>query len=299
MNSAASILAATDLSAPARHAAERAAHIAQETGAALTLMHVLPGNSLDTLRQWLGAGSAVVAEMEQQARQQLDKLAADLRQQRRNQVHVQAVYTCGNVLDEIGREVHARHADLLVLGARGESFLRRLVLGTTSERLLRRTTRPVLVVRQAAHARYRRALCAVDFSRWSPHVVATARTVAPHARLLLFHAWQVPFEEKLRFAGVDADTIEHYRRRTRAEVTRQMHALADAAGLEPSAWEPCVAEGDPSQRLVEHEQLHDCDLVILGKHGRSATEDLLLGSVTKHVLAEGSADVLVSTQHDD
>jgi nucleotide-binding universal stress UspA family protein len=48
-------------------------------------------------------------------------------------------------------------------------------------------------------------------------------------------------------------------------------------------------------RIVEAELAQDCDLVVLGKHGQSATEELLLGSVTKHVLAEGSADVLVST----
>jgi len=41
--------------------------------------------------------------------------------------------------------------------------------------------------------------------------------------------------------------------------------------------------------------VRDCDLVVLGKHGRSAAEDLLLGSVTKHVLAEGRSDVLVAT----
>jgi nucleotide-binding universal stress UspA family protein len=34
--------------------------------------------------------------------------------------------------------------------------------------------------------------------------------------------------------------------------------------------------------------------VVLGKHGQSAAEELLLGSVTKSVLAEGSSDVLVS-----
>jgi nucleotide-binding universal stress UspA family protein len=56
-----------------------------------------------------------------------------------------------------------------------------------------------------------------------------------------------------------------------------------------------VIEGEASQRIVEQEQERDCDLVVLGKHGQSATEDLLLGSVTKHVLAEGSTDVLVST----
>ena len=57
-----------------------------------------------------------------------------------------------------------------------------------------------------------------------------------------------------------------------------------------------MVEGDASLRIVENEQSHDCDLVVLGKHGQSATADLLLGSVTKHVLAEGSADVLVSTR---
>ncbi len=42
----------------------------------------------------------------------------------------------------------------------------------------------------------------------------------------------------------------------------------------------------------------DCDLVVLGKHGVSATADLLLGSVTRRVLAEGSVDVAVSTAHE-
>jgi nucleotide-binding universal stress UspA family protein len=56
-------------------------------------------------------------------------------------------------------------------------------------------------------------------------------------------------------------------------------------------------EGDASQRIVEQEQGSDCDLVVVGKHGQTAAEELLLGSVTRHVLAEGSADVLVSTAH--
>ena len=40
------VLAATDFSAPARQAADRAALVAHETGAALTLMHVLPDDAL-------------------------------------------------------------------------------------------------------------------------------------------------------------------------------------------------------------------------------------------------------------
>ena len=65
--------------------------------------------------------------------------------------------------------------------------------------------------------------------------------------------------------------------------------------LKPGHWDARSVEGDASQRILEHEQESDCDLVVVGKHGQSAAEELLPGSVTKHVLDEGSADVLVST----
>lgn len=287
------ILAATDFSAPARHAAERAARLAHETGATLTLIHVLSGGPLQELRQWLGTGHAMEQQLHADAQRQLQALAGDL--QTRQQASVRAVYSSGMVLDEISREADALDAGLLVLGARGAGFLRRMVLGSTSERLLRRTTRPLLVVRQTPRGPYQHVLVALDFSPWSARAIALARRVAPQARLLLFSAYQVPFEEKLLFAGVDTATIDHYRRQARADATQRLHALAATSGLEQIDWTPCIVEGDASQRIIEHEQEQDCDLVVLGKHGQSATEDLLLGSVSKHVLAEGSTDVLVST----
>ena len=290
------ILAATDFSPPARHAADRAARLAHETGAALTVMHVLPGDALQPLRRWLGTGHAVEQQLRDDAQRQLHALVEELRASRR--ASARAVDACGSVLDEIGREADALDATLLVLGARGAGFLRRMVLGSTSERLLRRSTRPLLVVRQTPHEPYRRVLVALDFSPWSAQALALARRVAPHARLLLLHAYEVPFEEKLRFAGVDSATIERYRQQSRAGATQRVHALAAAGGLRAGDWEACIVEGEASLRIVEHEQARDCDLVVLGKHGQSPAEELLLGSVSKHVLAEGSTDVLVSTARD-
>ncbi len=285
------LIAATDLSAPARQAAERAARLAHETGASLTLLHALAQRPLQELQQWLGAPLA--EQLRDAARHELGQLAAELQAAR--QVAVQARIETGPVLDALLQAADAQAADLIVLGARGAGFLRRMVLGTTAERLLRRTQRPLLVVRQAAHEPYRRALLALDFSPWSAAVLAQARRVAPHARWILFNAFQVPFEEKLRFAGVDTAAVELYRRQSRAQATQQVHALAAQAGLKPAQWEPCIVEGDASLRLVEQEQVLGTDLVVLGKHGQSAAEDLLLGSVTKHVLAEGQSDVLVAT----
>ena len=52
---------------------------------------------------------------------------------------------------------------------------------------------------------------------------------------------------------------------------------------------------NPSLAVIEQEQEADCDLIVIGKHGAGMVEDFLLGSVTKHVLAESAGDVLVST----
>jgi nucleotide-binding universal stress UspA family protein len=51
--------------------------------------------------------------------------------------------------------------------------------------------------------------------------------------------------------------------------------------------------------IVRQEQERDCDLVVVGKHGRNAVEELLLGSTTNMVIAQGSADVLVSTRKEE
>ena len=186
-------------------------------------------------------------------------------------------------------------ADLVVLGARGKDFLRRLMLGSTAERLLRKSTRPMLVVKQRAHEPYRRVLVAVDFSPWSTPLVELTRRVAPQAHLVLLSAYGIPFEGKLRFASVSDAVIKTYREQARQSAERQLHALASGAGLAPSDWTPCLPHADASLAIVEQEQEKACDLIVLGKHGQNMAEELLLGSVTSHVLSESVGDVLVST----
>ncbi|MNF17923.1 putative universal stress protein [compost metagenome] len=67
---------------------------------------------------------------------------------------------------------------------------------------------------------------------------------------------------------------------------REAAGVADARQL--------VVHGDAAWRIVEQELELDCDLIVVGKQGESALEELLVGSVTKHVLNESQCDVLVS-----
>jgi nucleotide-binding universal stress UspA family protein len=293
MNSLNRILAATDLSEPARHATERAALVSKDTSAPLELLHVANLAPLERLRQLMGA---TPADMEQRvldaARQKLHDLAAALQQ--RFGVVAGTHVVSGSLLAELAKKADGLLAGLLVCGSKGESLVRPFVLGTTALRLLSTATCPVLVVKQPPREPYRRLLVPVDFSPSSLRAIRHARGIAPHADIVLLHAFDVPFEGHLRYASVDEDTINHYRIVAKQEATQKLHALRDEAGLDPYASSLVVLHGDPTSRIIEQEKEWDCDLIVMGKHGENLLEELLVGSVTKHVLAESQGDVLVS-----
>ncbi|CAG4883177.1 Universal stress protein family 4 [Georgfuchsia toluolica] len=287
------LLAATDLSAPARHAAERAALVSKETGAPLDLLHVADLAPLEKFRQLMGESpEELKLRLLDTAKEKLRELAEALLKQHGVSAGARVVF--GPLLAELFKEADAMATDLIVCGARGESFMRHLLLGSTAERMLSRTKCPLLVVKQAAHEPYRTLLLPVDFSPASLQAIKNARAVAAHAEIVMLHVFEVPFESHLRYASVDDDTIKHYRTIARQEAVRKLHALSEEAGLPPYATRFVVVHGAPSLRIIEQEQEQNCDLIVMGKHGESALEDLLLGSVTKRVLAESQCDVLVS-----
>jgi nucleotide-binding universal stress UspA family protein len=282
------ILAATDLSAPARHAVERAFYLAAATRSELHILHATQLNTIDSLR-----GGRLRGEAARGAdRERLDQLSSDAAIHRGVSAHARVVE--GNPLAVITAEADALDAQLVVLGARGEAFLRHALLGSTAARLLRKTARrPVLVVKQAPHEDYRCVLVAVDFSPASLLSIAAARRLAPDAELVLLHAFELPYEGKLTLAGVDDALVRRYLSTEAERCRRRMLELATAAGLDPGSCTARVVHGDPAQQTSALEQEVDADLIVVGKHGSHIAEELLLGSVTKHVLAESQGDVLV------
>ncbi|MFY3384296.1 universal stress protein [Paracidovorax sp. MALMAid1276] len=292
-----SVLCATDLSDGAVVVLGRAAQLAHEHQAELHAVHVVGGTSMDALRQWLGAASTAELALLGQAQGELQRAMALAVSDRKVRVH--AIVLAGSVADQVIAAAHRVDAELLVVGARPSTNpLRRVALGSTADRLLRRGHRPVLVARGVAQKwptgeSGERVLVAVDFSAWSAASLAWARTVAPHAHIVLHHAWSVPFEEKLRFAGVERATVHSYENTAYAHALSRLHALASAHGLGPNAWTPSLVRGDATLTTAQAALDADCHLIVVGKHGLHATQDLLLGSVTRYVLGESDLDVLV------
>lgn len=293
MTTVRTILVATDLSAPARHAVQRALLLSSVAGGAVHVLHVLELDALDSLRELLGADlAATKAALAADASERLAQLVSDAAS--RGGVAAQTRVVAGTPLAVIAGEAEALDAGLLVLGARGESFLRHAMLGSTAARLLRKSAgRPVLVVKQPPREDYGKVLVAVDFSPASLLAIREAVRWAPGADLVLLHAFELPFEGKLRSAGVEDQVIRQYIAEGVEARRGQVRELAASAGLAAGSYSVRVIRGDPSQQIIAMEQEYDADLLVVGKHGTHITEELLLGSVTKHVLAEAQGDVLV------
>lgn len=269
-----SLLVATDFSAHAHRAALRAAVLAREHGARkCVLLHVAPRH----------------AALERVLRRELQGLARELKSQ--TGVAFAPRLAHGAVVDTLARA--ASRFDLVVAGAQGEHRLRDFAIGTSAERLLRKIRRPVLVVKRRPAGAYRQVLVPVDFSRDAGAALALAAQLAPRAELNALHAFESPFEGKLRFAGIAEETVLHYRQQARARARADMQTMLAGLRLPAARLTRQIVHGYAPGVIARAEGEIGADLVAIGKHGRSALEDLLLGSVTLHTLASASCDVLV------
>jgi nucleotide-binding universal stress UspA family protein len=287
MNAIRSLVAATDFSDHARNGLARAACIAAEQEAALVLLHVMSGLSLRSLRDLFDQFTDVEATLIAEAKRTLDQVAMEIAGE--HHVPVTSRVETDAVLTEI--LTVAEHADLLVMGARGMNPIRDLIFGSTTELLLGKCMRPVLVVKRALQDPYRRGIVPVDFSPYSASAFRAAMRVAPKSQIYVGHAFDVPFEGKLWLARASNETIDDYARQQ--ALTARRDVIERVGGSNAFHISSVAERGDATHVILDKEAEYDTDLIVIGKHGRSALEEFFLGSVTRHILSNSQCDVLV------
>ncbi|MGH8616991.1 MAG: universal stress protein [Burkholderiales bacterium] len=284
-----SILAATDFSDDAGHAIARAAMVASEQRAGLGLLHVISEPSLSAVKSLLNGAGDIEACLVADAHESLQREAAGILEKRG--LHASARVAVGAVVDTI--HAAGSRADLTVVGGHGVNPLRDLVLGSTAERVLGRCTTPVLVVKRAPQVPYRHVLLAVDLSELSAAALDLAMRLAPRAGITILHAYSVPFESKLSRAGVSPDIVDQYRAEAALAAREQIDSLILTSAKDRTGLVSAVAHGNAPYLILKKQEELDADLIVMGCREQSALALYFLGSVSRHVLADASCDVLV------
>jgi nucleotide-binding universal stress UspA family protein len=289
------ILCPIDFSGASRHALEHALAIARWYESEVTALHVIQPPVMPTPPILFVAGGDPewVEEPERQARAE-DELRIWL-EAAGPRVKTAVVVARGRVAASILDTAKSMDADLIVMGTHGLGGFERFVLGSATEKVLRKAACPVLTVPPAsqtsARLPYARLLCPVDFSDSSLAALRFAFSMAEEAdaNLTILHAFDWPPDEELLTERFDAPA---FRRMVEENVRSRLEALVPEdvkVWCKPST---TVAYGKPYREILRIAESERADLIVIGVHGRNPVDLALFGSTTNHVVRRASCPVL-------
>ncbi len=274
------LLMATDLSARSDRALVRAVSTARETGANLTVLHVvddaLPPSAADAQAQF--AHAAIGEHIESLTKRGRPQVVIDV--------------TVGRRYAQIFEAAEKSNAEMIVLGMHREGALKDMFRGTTVERVIRTGHLPVLLVKDRCTGPYRRVVIGVDFSVCSRKAIEFAVGLLPQADFQLIHAYDIPFKgfgysERTRTAAKE----EHRAKLDKIVGTEMKTLLASLRGKRPRLT-PVLQEGTVWSVLDRQIRRLKPDLLVIGTHGRTGAAHALLGSVAEDLLRKPPCDVL-------
>jgi nucleotide-binding universal stress UspA family protein len=140
-----------------------------------------------------------------------------------------------------------------------------------------------------------RILCPLDFSRFSHHALEQAVALAREtgAEILALRAEAVaPVTSVVSVGSPIPIEPARFTADERRSIERELTAFTgdvDAAGLRVATR---IVERDPVSAIVDTAETWPADLIVMGTHGRSGFERLLLGSVAERVLRKAPCPVL-------
>lgn len=281
------ILFPTDGSDGAGIGLDHALDIAAGHGATL---HVL--NVADTTRDSVTRIRGEIVDTLEREGQRIVREAAERARERGVETVTEVVQ--GEPSETIVGYAEARGVDLVVVPTRGRSGLRRVLLGSTAERVVRRATVPVLTIRPDDDLRltypYRNVLVPTDGSDSAREALSVGVDVA-NADGATLHVLSVVDTASL---GVDVRTdvqTEQLEAGANETVSRALE-FAEESGVE-SVTGAVEAGASVHRTILSYVDEHDVDLVVVGSHGRTGLDRYLLGSVTQKLLRAAPVPVLV------
>jgi nucleotide-binding universal stress UspA family protein len=178
--------------------------------------------------------------------------------------------------EEIVDHAERNKVDMIVLGSHGRTGIKRFVMGSVAGNVIGHAPCKVLVVPRDAKIDFRTVLVATDGSRHGDAAVSEAIAIAKSCDSSLIVLSVASLDEEIASAE---------------EIVKR---ALDAAEKEGVKKEGMTLRGKAEEAIVEVAGQKNAGLIVMGSHGRTGLINLLMGSVTEHVLSHGNTAVLVA-----
>ncbi len=278
------ILVCTDDSPASQGAVKTALELARPCGARIVLLHAVEFQPYyeypqpDALGVTPIAGQDLLELQERMAREHLEGWQQEAAQQG---LELEArVQTGSQAYTEILDAAEDLEPDLIIMGRRGKSGLKRLLVGSVTARVIGHTSCKVLVAPRDTAISFKRLLVASDGSPASQAAFQEALSMAKGTggQLYLITAAHDELDPK----------------RAKALV-KDLAAEAKRRNVSLDTYTP---GGRPEEAIVHLATAKKIDLIIMGSHGRTGLKRLFLGSVAERVIGQATCPVLVVKRPD-
>jgi nucleotide-binding universal stress UspA family protein len=289
-----SILYPIDFSEASRHALEHAVVLAKWYESRITALHVVHAPLFPQPPILVAGFAEAKAPAVPNHKACEEEMEAWLEPAHRVGLKTDAIVDDGNAAVRILERASSLQADLIVMGTHGLSGFERFVLGSVTEKVLRKATCPVMTVPPAAvtaaKVPYTRLLCPVDFSESSSAALRFAFSLAEesNANLTILHVVDWPDE------GLLAQRFDEpeFRRRVEEEARSRLEALVPDDVREWCKPSTKIAYGKPYREVLQTAEGEGTDLIVIGVRGRNALDLMVFGSTTNHVVRRAPCPVL-------
>ena len=281
------LLLSTDGSEHSEGAIREALRLAKSCSTSLAVMTVVETNP-----EFGALAPQLVEKSEKAARQHLDSVKE---RARKESVDVETIVHEGeDSYREIVDEAARRKTTTIVMGRRGRTGIKRLMMGSTTARVIGHAPCNVLVVPRAAQVEFKNILVATDGSRYGMAAASEALGIAKRCGSTVTVVSVVPSE-----TAAPMDIVQSQMQRGQiadkeiAEAEKNVKAVKEAAQNEGVKITALVYSGRPAEAIVDAAREKKADLIIVGSHGKAGLDKLLVGSVAERVIVLSPVAVLV------
>lgn len=182
--------------------------------------------------------------------------------------------------------------DLITMGTHGRTGVKRYLLGSVTEKVVRSSEIPVLTVREDDEREvtypYSDILIPTDGSEQAAAAADLGIEIASNYDACL-HALSVI---DMMALGVDVRSAKIFETLDEAAKRAVESVANEATEASISAVRKTVEYGQPYREINAYVEANDIDLIVMGTHGRSGLERHLLGSVAEKIVRTSSVPVL-------
>ncbi len=218
----------------------------------------------------------------------------------RARLDFEIIVKAGDVRDELLAMVEEGKIDLVVMGSRGRSYFERVLLGSVTERLLRKLHVPILTVshlnpekeiHKPGYVPLRRIVYATDLTDGSEVGLQFSTRLARglDAHLTVVHA--VHADEAV-FCGLETAFLPDYISEARAQAGERLSRMVALVSDGSIPIETVLADGVPYEAINNVAEKDNADLIVINLQGKGRLERALLGTTAERVIRTATVPVL-------